>query len=103
MNDFGMPVSDEQLRQEREKARALRKTQWWRNRIGQGICQYCRQKFKAGELTLDHLVPLARGGRSTRGNCVPACKQCNNLKKDLLPIEWDAYLERLQQEKDEPR
>jgi len=103
MNDFDMPVPDEQLRQEREKARTLRKTQWWRNRIGQGICHYCRQKFKAGELTLDHLVPLARGGRSSRGNCVPACKQCNNLKKDLLPIEWDVYLERLQQEKDEPR
>jgi hypothetical protein len=38
MNDFSLPVSDDQLRQEREKARALRKTQWWRNRIGQGRC-----------------------------------------------------------------
>jgi len=103
MNDFDMPVPDEQLRQEREKARVLRKTQWWRNRIGQGLCHYCRQEFKTGELTLDHLVPLVRGGRSTRGNCVPACKQCNNLKKDLLPIEWDAYLDRQQPEKDEPK
>jgi 5-methylcytosine-specific restriction enzyme A len=100
MVDFSMSVSEEQLRQEREKARALRKTQWWRNRIGQGICHYCQQHFKAAELTLDHLVPLVRGGRSSKGNCVPACKNCNNLKKDLLPIEWVAYLERLQAEKE---
>jgi 5-methylcytosine-specific restriction endonuclease McrA len=40
-------------------------------------------------------VPLIRGGRSVRGNVVPACKECNNTKKSLLPWEWDAYLERL--------
>jgi len=41
---------------------------------------------------MDHLVPLIRGGRSVRGNTVPACKECNNKKKYLLPIEWDCYL-----------
>jgi hypothetical protein len=99
MNDFSLPVSDDQLRQEREKARTLRKTQWWRNRIGQGRCYYCGEACKASELTLDHLVPLVRGGRSSKGNCVPACKNCNNLKKDLLPIEWEDYLARLQSDK----
>ena len=44
---------------------------------------------------MDHLVPVSRGGRSTRGNCVPACKECNNLKKNLLPMEWEQYLQRL--------
>lgn len=100
MIDFELPVPEEQLRREREKARALRKTQWWRNRIGLGICHYCGGRFKAGELTLDHLVPLARGGHSSRGNCVAACKSCNNLKKDLLPLEWDDYLRRLQADKE---
>jgi len=100
MIDYGMPVPDEQLRQEREKARALRKTQWWRNRIGKGVCHYCGGTFRPGELTLDHLVPLVRGGRSSKGNCVPACKSCNNIKKDLLPVEWEAYLSRLQSDKE---
>jgi hypothetical protein len=43
-----------------------------------------RQSVPAGELTMDHVVPLARGGKSTKGNVVPACKPCNNKKKQLL-------------------
>jgi 5-methylcytosine-specific restriction endonuclease McrA len=43
-------------------------------------------------LTLDHLVPLVRGGRSVRANMVPACKDCNSKKQSLLAWEWDAYL-----------
>jgi len=37
-------------------------------------------------------VPLIRGGRSVRGNMVPACKDCNSKKRSLLPWEWEAYL-----------
>ncbi len=93
--DMFLEVSEEQLRRERQKARDLRRSQWWRNRIARGVCHYCGQTFKPAELTLDHVVPLVRGGRSTRGNCVPACKECNSRKQSLLPTEWDAYLEHL--------
>lgn len=89
-------VSEEQLRRERAKARELRGSQWWKNRIATGVCHYCGAQVPPRELTLDHIVPLVRGGRSTRGNCVPACKTCNSAKQSLLPIEWDAYLERVQ-------
>jgi hypothetical protein len=41
---------------------------------------------------MDHIVPLSRGGRSVKGNVVPACKTCNTKKKHLLPMEWEAYL-----------
>ena len=44
---------------------------------------------------MDHLVPLTRGGRSTRDNLVPCCKVCNNQKKNMLPLEWEEYLEAL--------
>jgi len=88
-------VTEEQIRHEREKARALRKQGWWQNRISKGKCHYCSGQFPAKELTLDHLVPLARGGRSSKGNCVPACKECNNKKRDLLPLEWQEYLDKL--------
>jgi len=41
---------------------------------------------------MDHIVPLSRGGRSTKGNVVPCCKTCNTNKKQLLPMEWEVYL-----------
>jgi hypothetical protein len=47
------------------------------------------------EMTLDHIVPLIRGGRSVRGNVVTACKTCNSRKKYLLPLEWDEYRQSL--------
>jgi 5-methylcytosine-specific restriction endonuclease McrA len=46
-------------------------------------------------LTLDHVVPLVRGGRSVRSNMVPACKDCNTRKQSLLAWEWQAYLHQL--------
>jgi len=92
---FYSDISEEQLRRERQKARDLRRTQWWRNRIAIGICHYCGDRHAPAELTLDHVVPLVRGGRSTRGNCVPACKDCNTRKRDLLPTEWQEYLDTL--------
>jgi 5-methylcytosine-specific restriction endonuclease McrA len=94
MNLFG-DISDEQLRRERQKARDLRRSQWWQNRIATGLCHYCGAQYAVKELTLDHVVPLVRGGRSTRGNCVPACKECNTRKRDLLPTEWQEYLDGL--------
>lgn len=91
-------VDDSVIRREREKARALRKQNWWKNRIAKGVCHYCGKEVAPKNLTLDHIVPLARGGRSTKGNCVPACKDCNNQKRNLLPIEWDDYLQHLQEQ-----
>ena len=44
---------------------------------------------------MDHIVPIARGGKSLKGNLVPACKECNNQKKQLLPLEWEAFLSRM--------
>jgi 5-methylcytosine-specific restriction protein A len=72
---------------EKEKARQLRKSQWWQAKLNKGICHYCGEKFSKEELTMDHMLPLARGGKSTKGNLVVACKTCNNEKKYLTPAE----------------
>ncbi len=98
MDWFTVEVSEEDLKREKAKARELRQSQWWKNRVGRGQCHYCGQRFPPAELTMDHIVPLIRGGKSTRGNVVPACKECNNKKKYMLPIEWDEYLSKLQQD-----
>ena len=78
---------DAHVKRERAKARELRKTAYFQELFRKGICYYCHEKFLASELTLDHIVPLARGGRSTRGNMVVCCRSCNQEKKYLTPAE----------------
>ena len=78
---------DKHIARERTKAKELRKTQWWQNKLHEGVCHYCGKKFPRDELTMDHIVALSRGGRSTKGNIVVACHQCNQDKKHLTPIE----------------
>ena len=68
------------VKRERAKARELRATDWWRAQLAKGVCHYCGQQVGAANLTMDHVVPVARGGRSTRGNCVPCCRDCNAKK-----------------------
>ena len=81
---------DADIRREKAKARELRASAWWKRRLAAGRCGYCDRPTPPRELTMDHRVPLVRGGRSTRGNVVAACKACNNAKKYLVPVEWDA-------------
>lgn len=93
MTQFIIEISDQEIRREKEKARALRKTRWWKNRVARGVCHYCGGEFPPSELTMDHLVPIIRGGKSSQGNVVVACKECNSRKGYLLPLEWEEYLQ----------
>jgi len=88
-------IDDDHIQRERNRARELRKSQWWKNRVGRGRCHYCGVQVPPKELTLDHIVPVSRGGRSTKGNCVPCCKNCNSSKQQMTPVEWEAYLQQL--------
>ena len=96
--NFIVEISEPAIRREKDKARELRKSRWWQNRIAKGICHWCGQAFPPAELTMDHIVPIVRGGTSSRGNLVPACKECNSRKKYLLPIEWEEYLQSVRSE-----
>lgn len=86
------------LKKERERARKLKDTQWWRSQLNQGICHYCGDRFEPKQLTMDHVVPLARGGSSTQGNIVPSCRDCNRDKKLDTPV--DALFDQLEREKE---
>ncbi len=48
-------------------------------------CQYCGRGDVA--LTVDHVIPRARGGEDTWENLVCACVHCNNSKGDRTPAE----------------
>ena len=51
------------------------------------MCQYCGCRPGTSELTIDHVMPRSRGGRSTWCNCVLACVPCNRRKADRTPAE----------------
>ena len=89
---FIVQASSEEMKREKEKARVLRQTRWWQQKLARGICYYCARKFPSSQLTMDHIVPLIRGGKTTKGNVASACKECNHKKKYLLPMEWEEYL-----------
>jgi 5-methylcytosine-specific restriction endonuclease McrA len=78
---------EKHIKREREKAKKLKKTQWWQNKLNAGICYFCGKKFPRDELTMDHLVPVSRGGKSTKSNIVVSCKNCNSEKKYLTPVD----------------
>ena len=88
--DLSFGVDEAFIRAERNKARDLRRSQWWRQKIALGICHYCQKKIALNELTMDHVIPLALGGRSVKSNLVPCCKNCNNAKRASLPPELEA-------------
>jgi 5-methylcytosine-specific restriction endonuclease McrA len=50
-------------------------------------CAYCGRHLKRGELTVDHVFPISRGGGSTWGNTVTACAPCNQRKANRTPHE----------------
>lgn len=50
-------------------------------------CQYCGSRFPTTELSLDHVIPKSRGGRTIWENIVCACTECNARKGGRLPVE----------------
>ncbi len=94
MTHFIVEISEQEIKREREKSRELRRSRWWQNRVALGICHWCNGTFSPDELTMDHIIPISRGGKTSRNNVVLSCKECNNRKKYLLPIEWEEYLNR---------
>lgn len=95
-DSYYVPAPEEHISRERGRARELRQSQWWKNRLGEGTCHYCHRRFAPRDLTMDHLVPVVRGGRSVKSNVVPCCGECNASKQSLLPVEWEEHLRRLQ-------
>ena len=52
-------------------------------------CQYCGEKPREDDLTIDHVIPRSRGGHTTWENVVLACVRCNTKKGSRLASECD--------------
>ena len=63
---FYTDIDEDEIKKEKAKARELRNSQWWKRKRSSGICHYCGRKFKPSELTMDHIVPIALGGLSSK-------------------------------------
>lgn len=84
---YNLDIDKARYAKEKKKAQELKRSQWWKNILAKGLCHYCGARFPSKELTMDHVVPIARGGSSTKGNVVPSCKSCNRDKKLATPAE----------------
>lgn len=90
------PVSESTRQKEKQKAKLLRKSNWWTAKVQrEKVCYYCREEISLQTATMDHIVPIARGGKSTKGNLAVCCKECNTQKKYLTPVEWQHFLDQV--------
>ena len=69
----------------RKHAREKLRDRWKRQ---QKSCAYCPNPAD----TIDHVVPLVRGGTNYEGNLAPACRRCNSSKSGYTVVEWRSGL-----------
>lgn len=68
-------------RESRKKMRAKRRQLWWRS----PFCHWCKRKLTFEESSVDHVIPLSRGGTNHIKNLVIACVECNLKRGHDMP------------------
>ena len=58
----------------------------------QGNCSYCGKQVGRNKLVLDHIEPLAGGGKNSNENIAPACTDCNSRKRCKSAEDWKRYV-----------
>jgi len=88
-------VSNRGFKRSRKKPRFTRQGLYLRDVY---TCQYCEEVVGKKDLTLDHVIPISRGGKTTWENSVTACGSCNSrkgsalwkpIKQPVAPDYWD--------------
>lgn len=51
-------------------------------------CYHCSKPLRYNKTTLDHYFPRSLGGTEEVFNLVSCCKQCNRLKRSIVPKDW---------------
>jgi len=60
-------------------------------KYGKLKCEYCKEDIRTGEDTLEHKIPISRGGNHNFENLCIACQRCNFSKQNKLPNEFLEY------------
>lgn len=79
------PASKKASQFKRRAAGAVKPSDLRELRATNAHCAYC---FKPAADTVDHVVPISRGGANTPDNLVLACFSCNAGKRDRTPLEY---------------
>lgn len=64
------------------------------------VCQYCKRKYSREKLSIEHIIPVSKGGIDNIINYITVCRSCNSSKKDKPLIEyinthWDIKISEL--------
>jgi len=57
-----------------------------------GLCYYCGDKISIAKSTIDHILPLSKGGDNIESNRVLTCKRCNKMKADMNIVEFKCQI-----------
>lgn len=60
-----------------------------------GRCALCGKKLAFEDMTLDHIIPLSKGGMDDISNLQCTCSACNGFKRNFLPQEFTAHLKNM--------
>lgn len=69
--------------------------------LHKGICAYCRRKTEMPRLgqpvrnltaTVEHVIPICRGGAQRGSNVTLACSLCNGMKGNMTPQDWNEFM-----------
>ncbi|WP_331736844.1 HNH endonuclease (plasmid) [Streptomyces canus] len=83
------PAGDAIRAQKKARRRSLAPIPaWWQVARFEDFGRRCAYGCGRSASSVDHIWPVARGGRSVPGNLVPACTSCNSSKKDTDPHPW---------------
>ena len=78
-------------RTDQKKPRPYREHAHYLYGVQEGICPGCNTHFPFRGLSVDHMLPLSRGGTDHRENLQLLCQPCNSEKNDKTVAEWKAY------------
>ncbi len=80
MSQFGLELYVP--KQHKAYAKKMLKEEWNHE------CAYCGVKERNKEMTIDHIIPIAKQGTDEYSNLVPACRSCNLSKGNRAVRQW---------------
>ena len=66
-----------------------------RSRMTRRKRRFCADCGTTSNLTIDHIIPLGKGGTNTQDNLQMLCYSCNTLKADMHPYVVTDILEKI--------
>lgn len=99
VNPYSVAVQKAHLRAKELKVESTLTVEEWKTIVEKEefYCHLCREKVvldlkSPHRLSLDHIIPMARGGKNTSENVLPAHRRCNQSRLDMMISEFDEWL-----------